>query len=167
MKTLVFITILTLLFVNTGCKESTLENPEVGNYISSLKSGQYNAFDIPEFSPSVIPALLAYRNDTTTIHLFPRNPISSFMMLNCKLGMVALWTVESIRAVEIGSDRLIGRCPSQNPFLALRENPAVWDFDVKAQFTAAKAYHEWWMSINVFTDKMKIDPLKNTKYQWH
>jgi hypothetical protein len=122
---------------------------------------------MPEFSPSDIPALLAHRNDTTTIYHFPRNPISSFAMMKCKLGMIVLWTVESVRAVESGSDKLIGRFPSQNPLLALRENPAVWIFDPEAQLTAAKAYFKWWNSNPLFTNQMKTDPLKDTKYVWH
>jgi hypothetical protein len=167
MKTLVLLTILSFLFANTGCKESTIENSDVDNYVYLLMKGQYNSYTIPEFSPSDISALMTYRNDTTTIYHFPVNPISSFAMMKCKLGMVVLWTVESIRAVETKSDKMVLRFPSQNPLLALRENPGVWVFDLEAQFIAAKAYYEWWNSNPLFTNKMNIDPLNDTKYQWH
>jgi hypothetical protein len=91
----------------------------------------------------------------------------NFAMMKCTLGMVVLWTVESVRAVEIKSDKLVLRFPSQNPLLALTENPGAWVFDVEAQFIAAKAYYEWWNSNPLFANKMNINPLKDTKYQWH
>jgi hypothetical protein len=167
MKIPAFLIILAFLFANTGCKESIFENPEVDNYIALLKNGQYNSYILPEFTPSDISALLYYRNDTTTIYHFPMNPISSFAMMKCTMGMVVLWTVESIRAVETKSDKLVLRFPSQNPLLAYRENPGEWVFNVDAQFIAAKAYYKWWNANSVFSDKMKVDPLKDTKYIWH
>jgi hypothetical protein len=167
MKPLFFLILLTLLLGCNGCNKSTFENSEVDNYIASLKSGHNDSYTLPEFSPSDIPALLSYRNDTTTVYHFPVNPISSFAMMKCTLGMVILWTVESVRVVEAGSEKLVGRFPSQNPLLSLRENPGIWVFDVEAQFTAAKAYHNWWYSNPLFTDKMKTDPLRDTKYKWH
>jgi hypothetical protein len=81
--------------------------------------------------------------------------------------MIILWNIESIRVVEISSEKLIGRFPSQNPLLALREKPSEWVFDEDSHLTAAKAYYDWWRSTYIFKDKMKIDPLKGSKYIWH
>ncbi|MCJ7447198.1 MAG: DUF4943 domain-containing protein [Bacteroidales bacterium] len=167
MKTKLFFTILTILLVSFGCKKMDYDNPEVENYISLLKNGKYNSYELPEFNRSDISALLIYRNDTTIIYKFPVNPISSYAMMKCKLGIVVLWTVESIRAVEIDSENLIGRFPSQDPLLALRDNPSVWVFDEESHLSAAKAYYNWWKSNPIFTNKMKIDPLNDTKYIWH
>ena len=167
MKTKSILLVLSLLLISISCEKQNTNNSEVESYISLLKSGQYDSYNLPEFQPSEIPTLLKYINDTTSITKFPRNGISSYMQLKCKLGMVVLWTIESIRAVEIHSDRLVGRFPSQNPILALRETPSKWLFDDESHKTAAKAYYDWWHSVHIFKDKMNIDPLKDTPYAWH
>jgi hypothetical protein len=151
-----------------GC-EKQLDNPEVDRYINQLKSNQYGIFgELPAFKTSDIPALLEYRNETKVITNFPHNGISSLWMPDCKLGMYVLWTIESIRAVEINSKYLIGRFPSQNPVLALRDATELELVnDNKSHMEAAKAYYDWWNSIYIFTDKMNTDPLKDTKYRWH
>jgi hypothetical protein len=128
----------------------------------------YEAFELPAFKPSDIPALLNYRDETRVISNFPHNGISSLWAPECKLGMYVLWTIESIRAVEIKSEYLIGRFPSQNPILALRASTELKLVnDDKSQTEAAKAYYDWWHSVHIFKDKMKIDPLKDTDYRWH
>jgi hypothetical protein len=156
-----------ILFISYSCKKLDYDNPDVENYIGMLKGGNYNSLELPEFRKSDIAGLIVYRDDTTTIRKFPVNSISSYMMIKCKLGMYVLWTIESIRAVEINSEHLIGRFPSQNPLLALRDNPSVWVFDEDSHLLAAKAYYDWWKSNPIFTNKMEIDPLKDTKYIWH
>lgn len=155
------------IFLIFGCRDAEIENPDVQNYILQLKSGNYQSMELPSFSASDIPALLEYRNDTTSIRKVPANPISSFWMVKCRLGMIALWTIESVRAVEIKSERLIGRYPSQNPILAVRANPGIWVLDEESQREAAKAYYNWWYSGRMFTSKMETDPLERTKYVWH
>jgi len=159
--------ILTTVFGLIGC-EKQVDNPEVETYINQLKSNSYESPELPAFQPSDIPALLNYRNETMVITNFPHNGISSLWAPDCKLGMYVLWTVESIRAVEIKSEYLIGRFPSQNPILALRASTELkLVYDEKSQNEAAKAYYDWWHSIHIFKDKMKIDPLKDTDYRWH
>ena|SRR4030042_7090022 len=162
-KLIIFIALLGLF----GC-EKQIDNPAVETYINQLKSNQYEPHELPAFKPSDIPALLIYRNETMMITNFPHNGISSFWGPDCKLGMYVLWTIESIRAIEIDSEYLIGRFPSQNPILALRDAPALeLVFDDQSHKDAAKAYYDWWHSIHIFKDKMKVDPLKDTKYRWH
>jgi hypothetical protein len=159
--------ILTTVFGLIGC-EKQVDNPEVETYINQLKSNSYESPELPAFQPSDIPALLNYRNETMVITNFPHNGISSLWAPDCKLGMYVLWTIESIRAVEIKSEYLIGRFPSQNPILALRASSELkLVYDDKSQNEAAKAYYDWWHSIYIFKDKMKIDPLKDTDYRWH
>jgi hypothetical protein len=160
---LFFLIILTAL---ASCENTT--NLGVEEYISQLKSNQYTSHELPDFKPSDIPALLNYRNDTKVITNFPHNGISSLWAPECKLGMYVLWTIESIRAVEINSENLIGRFPSQNPILAMRDASELQlVFDEKSHKEAAKAYFEWWNSAYLLSDKMRIDPLKNTDYRWH
>ena len=159
--------ILTALFGIIGCEKKG-NSPEVETYINQLKTNSCEAFELPAFKPSEIPALLKYRNETMVISNFPHNGISSLWGPECKLGMYVLWTIESIRAVKIDSEYLIGRFPSQNPILALRASTELeLVFDDKSQNEAAQAYYDWWNSDSILKDKMKIDPLKDTDYRWH
>jgi len=158
---------LALIFVIFGCEKQG-DNPEVETYINQLKTNSYEAFELPAFKSSDIPALLEYRNSTIVITNFPHNGISSLWGPDCKLGMYVLWTIESIRAVEIKSKYLIGRFPSQNPILALKASQELnLVYDSKSQEAAAKAYYEWWYSSYILNDKMNIDPLKDTDYKWY
>ena len=167
MKLPIKLNLLIAIFGLIGCEKQG-SNPEVQTYINQLKSNSYNASELPAFKPSDIPALLEYRNSTLVITNFPHNGISSLWGPDCKLGMYVLWTIESIRAVEINSKYLIGRFPSQNPILALRASQELeLVYDIKSQNEAAKAYYEWWYSGYVLIDKMNIDPLKDTDYRWH
>jgi hypothetical protein len=167
MKTIIKLILLLSLSIIIGCEKLDYNNPNVQEYINQLKNGSPEAFTFPEFTTSDISALLVYRNDTTDIYGFPSNPISSYAMTKCKLGMVILWNIESIRVCQNGNNPYIGRFPSQNPILALRDDPSIWFFDTKSQFEAADAYYDWWMSISLFIDKMKRNPLAKTKYIWH
>jgi hypothetical protein len=158
--------VLIILTSLAGCEKST--NPGVEEYINQLKSNQYTANELPDFQPTEIPAFLNYCNDTRVITNFPHNGISSLWAPECKLGMFVLWTIESIRAVETDSENLIGRFPSQNPILALRNSSRLeLVYDDKSQIDAAKAYYDWWNSSYLLSDKMRIDPLKDTDYRWH
>ena len=167
MKRLLRLFILVTLFGIFGCEKHT-DNPDVDTYIEQLISGTYDSFELPDFNTNDISALLEYRNETTIITDFPHNPISSFMQQECKLGMIVLWTVESIRAVENNSEYLIGRFPSQNPVLALRDAPELhMVFDEQSHKEAARAYNDWWNSFHPFKGEIKIDPLSKTNYIWH
>jgi len=167
MKKYIKLTLLAVLLGIIGCEKQG-DNPEVETYIDQLRTNTYEANELPLFKPSDIPALLNYRNETMVISEFPHNWISSLWEPECKLGMYILWTIESIRAVEIKSESLIGRFPSQNPILALRSSTELeLVFDDKSHKEAAQAYYNWYHSLNIFKDKMKIDPLKETDYRWH
>jgi hypothetical protein len=166
MKSPIKFIILALVFGLIGC-EKQVDNPAVETYINQLKSNSYASYELPAFQPSDIPALLKYRNETMVITNFPHNGISSLWAPECKLGMYVLWTIESIRAVEIKSKYLIGRFPSQNPILALRtSNELKLVSDDNSQNEVAKAYYHWWHAIYIFNDKMKTDPLEDTDYRW-
>ncbi len=167
MKKLLILSILIVIPLMQGCQKQS-DNPTVDQYISDLISGEYQSYYLPEFTADDIPALLEYRNKTTLITHYPHNPISSLWMPECKLGMIVLWTVESIRAVENQSEYLIMRFPSQNPVLALRDAPELQLIDDdESHKEAAKAYDNWWSSSLSAAAKMKKDPLEKTKYRWH
>jgi Domain of unknown function (DUF4943) len=167
MKSPVKLVILALVFGLIGC-EKQVDNPSVNTYINQLKSNSYASPELPVFQLSDIPALLKYRNETMIITNFPHNGISSLWVPECKLGMYVLWTIESIRAVEVKSKYLIGRFPSQNPILALRASTELkLVYDDNSQNEAAEAYYHWWHAVYIFSDKMKTDPLGETDYRWH
>jgi hypothetical protein len=149
-----------------GCKRQG-DNEEVKIYIDRLLSGDYVSYELPVFAVTDIPDLLKYRDVTTVITKFPRNPVSSYYQSECRLGVYVLWTVESIREVENGSD-LILRFPSQNSVLALRETHEFMPVtDEQSHREISRAYYEWWYSSSSFTNKIKTDPLEDTKYIWH
>jgi hypothetical protein len=159
------------ILLASSCNDFTAtEPPSVENYIQQLKSNQFQADHLPLFTDQDIPALLAYRDDKQLITNFPRTTPSSYYQRECTVGMFVLWTVESIRAVAINSDRLIGRFPSQNPILAIRNsNQLTLVADDRSHSIAANAYYDWWLNIpsNGFAIMKTVDPLAKTDYRWH
>ncbi len=173
MKTSKILITLILLIGIISCENDDLvpiDNPGVENYIELLKSNQYDALTLPEFTNDDIPGLLMYRNEIQVITDFPHNGISSLYAPDCKLGMYVLWTIESIRAVAIESDHLIGRFPSQNPILGTRNAEALeLVYTDESHQMAANAYYDWWENNKDrdFEEFKNIDPLIGTDYKWH
>lgn len=175
MKTLKFLFLLVSIIGLIGCDKKDSEeipNLEVEKYIELLKSDQFVSIKIPAFTSNDIPALLKYRNDNQIVTQFPANYISSFAMPEpkYKLGVLVLWTVESIRISSI-ENSINGEFPSQNPFIALRNNPSEWvlDYNSQAYSIISQAYFDWWESNKHkgFDQFKSIDPLINTNYRWH
>jgi hypothetical protein len=168
---LVIAAILTLL---GSCRDHDDEGvpstaPDVENFIERLKTNQYDSSSMPAFTYQDIPELLKYRVEKQLITKFPRNPVSSYLMPECKLGIYDLWTIESIRAEAINSEFLVLRFPSLNPLLGLRDDPGFTPvFSEESHEIAAKAYYDWWYdrhNANFNTFK-SIDPLGETPYKW-
>lgn len=155
---------------NSSPLNDKIQNEAVDNYVNQLIKGNYNEPQLPDFTYEDIPALLQYRNDTTIITNFLKNPISSYYQKECRLGIYVLWTIESIRAVTINSKYLILNFPSQNPVLAIRGQPELKLVqDLNSQNIAAKAYYDWWINNDnkTFDEFKNIDPLGNTECFWH
>ena len=151
-----------------GCERKVYVNDDVDKYIQQLIKGKYASPELPEFTTEYIPELLEYKDDTTLIHNFPHNPISSLWLEDCRLGVFVLWTIESIRAVEIQSEYLIGRFPSQNPLIYFTNSDIMMSYSPsKAHSIAAKAYYDWWYDDGILSVKLETDPLLNTGYSWH
>ncbi len=170
MKAANFLYILVALISLTACDKNNPDNIDVDHYIELLESGRYDANELPDFTHRDIPALLQYRNDNKVITDFPHNPISSMYGPECRLGVYVLWTIESIRAVAIDSEYLIGRFPSLNPVLAFRDAEEL-DLinDDESHEVAARAYYDWWIDNKAkgFDSFKDIDPLVQTAYRWH
>ncbi|MGK7397376.1 MAG: DUF4943 family protein [Candidatus Cyclobacteriaceae bacterium M3_2C_046] len=163
--------LLLLLLVFSACQEESDNDikTEVDQYIGQLKAGNYTDSRLPEFDIAAIPYLLSYRYDETLITNFPYNPISSFYVVDVKLGIYVLWTIEFIRLQAINSDRLVMRFPSLNPVLGLK-NPKVPEMidQEKAFREAAKAYFNWWEKeqSKSMGEILPTDPLADTPYRW-
>lgn len=147
---------------------------EVGQYMDQLVAGTYTDWELPDFSPEAIPALLEYADDSTSVSVFPRNGLSSFYQPEVSLGMLALWTVESIRVRDLvaSTPRGFGRFPSLNPALGLRASPVLeLAISYETQLGAARAYRSWWDSRILmggdFEKLRRIDPLAGTAWCWH
>ena len=172
MKPLRIMTACLLMMSFWGCTKQVSEDLthlEVDRYIELLKIGKFHSIDLPTFTWEDIPALLEYRDDAQVINHFPRNGISSYSMTECSLGMYALWTIESIRAVATDSPYLIGRFPSQNPIVQQRQDPFNLESGVNIQAIVSEAYFDWW-EINKqkhFDEFKQFDPLSQTDYRWH
>jgi hypothetical protein len=118
-----------------GCNnDSDPSDMSVDRYVELLKKGKYEPWELPNFTSQDILALLAYRNESQLIKDFPINMISSSLTAECSLGMYALWTIESIRALAVNSKYLIGSFPSQNPVVKKKA-----DFEWIAQSEAVRA----------------------------
>lgn len=166
------IVLISFLICLYGCNKNESELTEVAeveHFIELIRTETYKSANLPGFTHRHIPALLKYRNDRQVITKFPTNPTSSYAMLECKLGMFVLWTIESIRAVSIDSQHLIMNFPSQNPILTLRhsEDLQMVENDLSHDI-AAKAYYDWWeKNKNKNFDRFdNIDPLNDTEYKW-
>lgn len=155
-----------------GCdnnESEDLRNLDVDRYVELLKDGKYKSFELPEFTSKDIPTLLEYRNETQIITDFPVNMISSLAMPECSLGMYILWTIESIRAVAIDSEYLIGRFPSLNPLVQKREEPFEIENGNEVHEIISKLYYDWWENNKnkEFNEFKEIDPLSSSEYRWH
>jgi len=169
MSTLNFIALSIMSLILWGCGDKETDNLDVETYVESLRQGTYDALELPEFTGEDIPALLAYSTETDVITNFPANPISSYYDPECKLGMYVLWTIESIRAISIESEFLIGRLPSLNPIIKLREEPFDVENNNERMLEISVAYNNWYNNINEqpFSEFKFVDPLEATDYRWY
>jgi len=173
MKTIYWVIACCFITGLSGCTEHEQDLPadiDVESYIELLRADQYQSAQLPDFTPDDIPALLTYRNEKDLVTVFPRNPISSLYLDDCELGMIVMWTIESIRLVANQSEFLIMNFPSQNPVMRLKQTDK---FELISNETvqndAATAYYDWWQNHQdkAFSEFSEMDPLANTNYAWH
>ena len=123
-----------------------ISNPDVETYIELLKTNQYESSKLPEFTSNDIPALLEYINDNSAITKFPHNPISSYSAPNpdYRLGILILWTVESIRLSAFKDNLTLG-FPSQHPFVKTKSEPIEWitNHEDKVYELVIQSYLNW------------------------
>ncbi len=171
MKCVILISLSLSLVCLSSCDDQSQDqqNEAVESYIDLLKKGEYADPELPAFTSKDIPALLEYISESQSISDFPQNMISSVALSECALGIYVLWTIESIRAVAIDSEFLIGKFPSLTPSVIRKEEPFEIEEGVDIQGIVANAYLDWWgnsktKDFDAFKD---IDPMDNTEYRWN
>lgn len=166
------ILLVSFMSIMWACDKETeiTENTEVIQYIEQLADNKYDSKYLPEFTSKDIPALLLYRNEETIVEKYPRNPLSSYFKQQCKIGVLVLWTIESIRlstSQNIKSN--IDRFPSLNPILNIKNPQDGYELTPEdAHEEAAQAYFEWWQT---YEDKpidriFNNSPLSDTNLSW-
>lgn len=164
------IPLLPLLIFFSACKDQDEIFEEIGaiDYIHLLRTNQYESNRMPKFNPSDIPFFLKFRNDPQLIQNFPRNPISSFMNEEVRLGVIVLWTIESIRTSGLNPNvHPFDRYPSLNPAIFKKSTHMSLLPDEHEDFKkVADAYYNWWHSDSDFESIKQVDPLSGTDYQW-
>ena len=129
----------------------------VEQFVSWLKSGNFNIWDVPIFDISDIPSLLKYVRNEQTVVVETNSPLSSQFAYPIKvsMGMVILWIIEGTRldvdhpsATMTVVDESTGRLIPQNDI--------------------ALMYEHWWdKNKNKTIAQLKeISPFEGTNFIW-
>lgn len=103
MKTKLLIISLSVIWLMvTSCQkdEFDMKSPDVDQFVSILKSGNYFkkvGYELPDFTDKHIERLLVYSKDTSILNEFPNNPLSSKITNPQMLNECILWTIDGIR----------------------------------------------------------------------
>lgn len=156
---------LIIAFLLFGCEKNDKQDNAV-EYMDKVESETYSDMFLPDLEPTDIATLLTYREDKTILNRFPVNPISSFIVDSVTVGIIALWTIESIRISELNGDTSeFNRFPSLNPML--RDTTNFFAKKFALQDSASKRYFNWWNQKNISQiDKLKINPLQGSNIVW-
>ena len=141
---------------------------EMEELIQLLRANSYTE-GLPQLGWENITDLLAVGNDTILISNFPRNPVSSFYLDDCYLGIISLWLIESIRYSE--KEQLISpfeRFPSLNPILRNNNLPDEEANTREMMEKAFQAYSDWWEQVKDMNpeEACKIVPLAGSQMDW-
>ena len=157
-----------LLFflITTFSCSYTYENMSVLQYMKQLENGTYESYELPLLDKNDIPTLIEYVQNKQIIAKHPTNPISSFHLDSVTLGVMAMWTIESIRLTEINNNKSTTyRYPSLNPRLV--DTTYTITNKMELQYIASTSYANWW-SKNYKSELSKLNdnPLQNTSIRW-
>jgi|SRR5690606_33432180 hypothetical protein len=91
-----------LMYMACACtpEEFDLKNPDVDQFVRMLKNGSYErkvGYQLPDFGIKHLEKLIKHVNDTSVIHMFPGNPISSKHTNPKFLNECIMWTIDGIR----------------------------------------------------------------------
>jgi hypothetical protein len=170
-RTLVLLLVAIISFFH-ACKKEEYHPPSVSRYIEELSMGTYDRIKLPAFTVSQISELLYYRDDTRIIRNFPSNPLSSYYLSECRLGIYILWTIEYIREKENGNIDAIVPWPSLSPVLTPDKdvdlNKPEYRSEDTVHTTAADAYFNWWQNSERKgnAELLMTNPLNDTGLRW-
>ena len=158
--------ILFILVIFAIACEKNDRHDKATEYMDKIESETYSDMFLPDLEPDDISTLLKYRDEKTLLQVFPVNPISSFICDSVTVGIVALWTIESIRISELNGDTSeFTRFPSLNPALFDTTGISVNIFEL--QDSASKRYYDWWYQSNlILSEKLMINPLYGSDIIW-
>jgi len=159
-------TFLLFFLIATFSCSYTYENMSVLQYMKQLENGTYESYELPLLDKNDIPTLIEYVQNKQIIAKHPTNPISSFICDSVSLGVIAMWTIESIRLTEINNNKSdIYRYPSLNPRLV--DTTYTITNKMELQYIASTCYGNWWnKSYKSELSKLNDNPLKNTSIRW-
>lgn len=134
---------------------------------SAMRKGTYRQKGLrpPKLAWSDIPALLKRAESVKPLKCFPRNPLSSYLQLRCREGIVALWLIESLRQ---GPEP---KFPSLNAFLVRPgdDNGQPLEAISEGNHQAAlRAYQAWWKKVAKLPPReaRAVAPLANAGLRW-
>ncbi len=176
MRTTLFL--LLIIFVGfTSCENKDfIKNPNVEIFIKQLKNGTYNQREknekgellwlkMPEFEKKHIAKLIELAADTTHIHDFPTNPVSSIPPTPegrdyFILGETLLWIVDGIIKE--------AKYPSLCPYFintSLSDRYKYKGISAEEVLQIQAIYQKWWKT-NKGKETIPNHPLENTPYKW-
>ncbi len=171
MKKRLYIISLSLIWlIGTSCQKNEFDrkNPDVDQFVSILKSGNYFeevGYGLPDFSDKHIERLLFYLKDTTSINEFPSNPVSSKYSTPKILCECLLWTIDGIR---FGT-----KYPSLEPSLidtsTYSEITGYTRVSGKKLLEISDMYINWYKEYKKNTTEIlkKKNLFENTPYKWN
>ena len=148
-----------------SCEKNDIKN-NADEYMDKIKSETYSDMFLPDLEPQDISSLLKYRDDKTILKKFPTNPISSLIGDSVTVGIIALWTIESIRISELNGDTsAYKRFPSLNPMIL--DTNSIFTNKFSLQDNVAKRYNNWWSQTDLSqVEKLQINPLQGSRFVW-
>ena len=173
MKTVLHFFIFFVLFISVGCSKEAIgpeSNQTVDLFVNQLKEGSYTSMKLPAFSSFDIQHYLNTEMNLLSFLISLGNPLSSYYLNECRLGLYILWVIESIRVGSDNSKIAFFDFYSMNPVLLPKssiERPQTVNSEYSHQI-AADAYSKWWKdnegkAFNRFRTK---DPLLKTDFRW-
>jgi hypothetical protein len=169
MKPLITSIILLIPFFLTA---QEINNPyTLDEFLEALQNDNYSSeYKNMIFTYEEIPELLENSDNTNIIQNFPRNPLSSFYQTHVEAGAVCLWIIEGIRKND-GEFNLanFNEYPSLNPLLESDGSISTDNLnEEEILLEAVKCYERWWNDNSIdLSDKLKINPLKNSGIEFH
>lgn len=143
---------------------------EVNLYIEQVRTNQYRADTLPQFTPEAIPVLLKHADDFSTVKRFPTNISSSFQSDNLTLGECLLCTIENIRLNYGDYEKYSFPCRVAEIQYDITVEPGTGGVPPTKESDLLKAYqlyYDWWHNKEKgFDEKRLTNPLENNGLRW-